>query len=167
MDSAVIARGTPGFTGADLANLVNIAATKASLRGFKSVTMKLLEEAKDDIIMGVERKSSAAVMTERDKRMTAAHEAGHALVAYYTPGADPIHKATITPRGNFRVVFFVLCLHCFAMLHCLFPHLSASAVQACLLVRHINSRSVTSLAFRERSCALALPLQWEAVRQRS
>lgn len=100
VDSAVLARGTPGFTGADLANLVNLAAIKASLLGLKDVPMRILEEAKDDIIMGVTRKSSAAVMTEADKALTAAHEAGHALVAYYTKGSDPLHKATITPRGQ-------------------------------------------------------------------
>lgn len=97
VDVSVIARGTPGFSGADLANLVNLAAIQASRENSKKVTSRHLEHSKDKIIMGAERRS--AVITEESKRLTAYHEGGHALVAYYTPGAMPLHKATIMPRG--------------------------------------------------------------------
>lgn len=92
-----IARGTPGFNGADLANLVNIAAIKAAVDGSEKVTAKQLEFAKDRIMMGTERKSM--FLSEESKKLTAYHESGHAVVAYNTAGANPIHKATITPRG--------------------------------------------------------------------
>ncbi|CAI2175492.1 9031_t:CDS:10 [Funneliformis geosporum] len=95
---SVIARGTPGFSGADLANLVNQAAIQASRDGSLEVAMSHMEHAKDKIIMGAERRS--AVITDDSKRLTAYHEGGHALVALYTPGALPLHKATIMPRGN-------------------------------------------------------------------
>jgi ATP-dependent metalloprotease len=98
LDLSVIARGTPHFSGADLQNLVNQAAIQASKEGARAVTLKHLEFAKDKIIMGAERRS--AFVTEESKRITAYHEAGHALVAYYTPGAMPLHKATIMPRGQ-------------------------------------------------------------------
>ncbi|SAM02454.1 hypothetical protein [Absidia glauca] len=98
VDISVAARGTPGFSGADLANLVNQAAIQASREGSHQVTAKHLEYAKDKIIMGTERKS--AVITEENKRITAYHEGGHTLVAYFTPGAMPLHKATIIPRGS-------------------------------------------------------------------
>ncbi|KAI9017948.1 peptidase family M41-domain-containing protein [Phycomyces nitens] len=98
VDLAVIARGTPGFSGADLANLVNQAAIQASREGCNKVTLKHMEFSKDKIIMGAERRS--AVSTDESKRLTAYHEGGHALVAYYTPGAMPLHKATIMPRGS-------------------------------------------------------------------
>ncbi len=93
-----IARGTPGFSGADLANLVNEAALLAARKGKRVVSMEDFEEAKDKVMMGAERRSM--VMTEEEKRMTAFHEAGHALVAVKCPASDPIHKATIIPRGR-------------------------------------------------------------------
>jgi len=93
-----VARGTPGFSGADLANLVNEAALLAARRGKRLVTMIDFEDAKDKVMMGAERRSM--VMTEEEKRNTAYHEAGHALVAVKIEGALPIHKATIIPRGR-------------------------------------------------------------------
>ncbi|KAI8087535.1 peptidase family M41-domain-containing protein [Thamnidium elegans] len=98
VDVSVVARGTPGFSGADLANLVNQAAIQASRENCKQVNLRHLEYSKDKIIMGAERKS--AISTDESKRLTAYHEGGHALVAYYTPGAMPLHKATIMPRGS-------------------------------------------------------------------
>jgi cell division protease FtsH len=94
----VIARGTPGFSGADLANLANEAALLAARKGKRLVAMKEFEEAKDKVMMGAERKSM--VMTEDEKRSTAYHEAGHALVSLHVPGCDPLHKVTIIPRGR-------------------------------------------------------------------
>jgi cell division protease FtsH len=93
-----IARGTPGFSGADLANLVNEAALLAARNGRRVVGQAEFEAAKDKVLMGVERKS--LVMSEEEKRMTAYHEAGHALVALTMPECDPVHKATIIPRGR-------------------------------------------------------------------
>lgn len=98
VDVKTIARGTPGFSGADLANLVNEAALLAARRGKLAVSMFEFEQAKDKVMMGAERRSM--VMTEEEKRLTAYHEGGHAIVAYYTPESDPIHKATIIPRGR-------------------------------------------------------------------
>ena len=92
-----IARGTPGFVGADLQNLVNESALLAARRDAEVVCMVDFEEAKDKVIMGAARKS--LIMSDEDKRLTAYHEAGHALVAMLTPGADPVHKVTIIPRG--------------------------------------------------------------------
>ncbi|KAG7352760.1 ATP-dependent metalloprotease FtsH [Nitzschia inconspicua] len=97
VDLNVLARGTTGFSGADLYNLMNQAALKASVDGLSSITMSVLEYAKDKILMGAERKT--AVITKETARCTAYHEAGHALVAVLTDGAMPIHKATIMPRG--------------------------------------------------------------------
>jgi len=94
----VIARGTPGFSGADLANLVNEAALLAARMDKKVVEMSDFEAAKDKVLMGVERKSM--VLSEEEKRTTAYHEAGHALVARMIPGTDPVHKVTIIPRGR-------------------------------------------------------------------
>jgi cell division protease FtsH len=97
VDLSVIARGTPGFSGADLANLVNEAALWAARQGRKLVFMADFEMSKDKVLMGVERKSM--ILSEEEKRNTAYHEAGHALVAAITPGTDPLHKVTIIPRG--------------------------------------------------------------------
>jgi len=94
----VIARGTPGFSGADLANLVNEAALLAARRNKRMVTQREFEEAKDKVMMGAERRSM--VIDDEEKRKTAYHEAGHALVALHCPASDPIHKATIIPRGR-------------------------------------------------------------------
>ncbi|MCI5212419.1 MAG: ATP-dependent zinc metalloprotease FtsH, partial [Candidatus Electrothrix sp. ATG2] len=98
VDMAVIARGTPGFSGADLENLVNEAALVAARQGAKEITLEFLEIAKDKIIMGAERKSM--IIPEKEKKITAYHEAGHAIVARLLPGTDPIHKVTIIPRGR-------------------------------------------------------------------
>ena len=98
VETKVIARGTPGFSGADLANLVNEAALLAARKNRRMVTMLDFEDAKDKVMMGAERKSM--VMTEEEKRMTAYHEGGHALVALTVPNTDPVHKATIIPRGR-------------------------------------------------------------------
>jgi cell division protease FtsH len=98
VDARTIARGTPGFSGADLANLVNEAALMAARRGKRLVAMSEFEAAKDKVMMGAERRSM--VMTEDEKKMTAYHEAGHAIVAMHEPASDPIHKATIIPRGR-------------------------------------------------------------------
>ncbi|SFP90887.1 ATP-dependent zinc metalloprotease FtsH [Sphingomonas rubra] len=98
VDARTIARGTPGFSGADLANLVNEAALMAARKSKRLVAMAEFEEAKDKVMMGAERRSM--VMTEDEKRMTAYHEAGHAIVSIHEPASDPIHKATIIPRGR-------------------------------------------------------------------
>src|SRR3954467_9402330 len=98
VDARVIARGTPGFSGPDLATLVNEAALLAARRAKRLVAMQAFEDAKDKVLMGTERKSM--VMTEDEKRMTAYHEAGHAIVALNVEGCDPLHKVTIIPRGQ-------------------------------------------------------------------
>ncbi len=98
VDAHVIARGTPGFSGADLANLVNEAALLAARKSKRVVTMEDFEEAKDKVMMGAERRSM--VMTEDEKKLTAYHEAGHALVSIFMPKTDPLHKVTIIPRGR-------------------------------------------------------------------
>ena len=97
VDLQVVARGTPGFSGADLANLVNEAALYAAGQGKKFVGMSDLEYAKDKVMMGKERRSM--VISEEEKRVTAVHEAGHALVSKQIAGSDPVHKVTIIPRG--------------------------------------------------------------------
>ena len=98
VNAKTIARGTPGFSGADLANLVNEAALLAARRSRRLVTQTDFEDAKDKVMMGAERRSMA--MNEEEKRLTAYHEGGHAIVAMNVPAADPVHKATIIPRGR-------------------------------------------------------------------
>ena len=98
VDATVLARGTPGFSGADLANLVNEAALFAARRAGRMVDMSDFEKAKDKIIMGAERRSM--VMPEEERRNTAYHESGHAIVAKMLPKTDPVHKVTIIPRGR-------------------------------------------------------------------
>ena len=94
----VIAKGTPGFSGAQLASLVNEAALLMTRKNSRTITMEILEAAKDKVLMGAERRS--LIITDREKRITACHEAGHALVAWMLPGTDPVHKVTIIPRGR-------------------------------------------------------------------
>ncbi|OCF45519.1 ATP-dependent metalloprotease [Kwoniella heveanensis CBS 569] len=106
VDPSIIARGCPGMSGADLQNLVNQAAVKASREGSKHVGLKHFEWAKDRILMGAERRSH--FVTEESKRATAYHEGGHALVALHTPGAMPLHKVTIMPRGQALGITFQL-----------------------------------------------------------
>jgi cell division protease FtsH len=106
VDLRAIARGTPGFSGADLANLVNEAALLAARRSKRIVTQADFEDAKDKVMMGAERRSMA--MTEEEKKLTAYHEAGHALVGMFVPGNDPLHKVTIIPRGQALGVTFNL-----------------------------------------------------------
>ena len=98
VDARIIARGTPGFSGADLANLVNEGALMAARRGKRVVGMSEFEAAKDKVMMGAERRSM--IMTDEEKKLTAYHEGGHAIVALHCPESDPIHKATIIPRGR-------------------------------------------------------------------
>jgi cell division protease FtsH len=98
VDVKTLARGTPGFSGADLANLVNEAALMAARKNRRMVTMQDFEQAKDKVMMGAERRSMA--MNEEEKKLTAYHEGGHAIVAMNVPMADPVHKATIVPRGR-------------------------------------------------------------------
>jgi len=98
VDLDTVAKRTPGFTGADLANVINEAALLAARRGKQSVTDSEFEEAIDRVMAGPERKTR--VMTERERRMIAYHEGGHALVAYVLPNADPVHKITVIPRGR-------------------------------------------------------------------
>jgi cell division protease FtsH len=98
VETKTVARGTPGFSGADLANLVNEAALMAARKNRRMVTMRDFEDAKDKVMMGAERKSM--VMTEEEKKMTAYHEGGHAIIALNVPNTDPVHKATIIPRGR-------------------------------------------------------------------
>ena len=98
VEPRTIARGTPGFSGADLANLVNEAALLSARKGKSEVSMEEFEQSKDKVMMGSERRSM--VMTEDERKLTAYHEAGHAVVAINSPASDPIHKATIIPRGR-------------------------------------------------------------------
>ena len=98
VDISVLAKGTPGFSGADLENLVNEAALLAARANKTKVDMSDFEKAKDKVLMGVERKS--AIMSDKEKKITAYHEAGHCLAAKLLPGADPVHKVTIIPRGR-------------------------------------------------------------------
>jgi cell division protease FtsH len=98
VDLKVISRGTPGFSGADLANLVNESALLAARKGKEKVSMDDFEAAKDKVMMGKERRSM--IISDEEKKITAYHESGHALVAMMLPGTDPIHKVTIIPRGR-------------------------------------------------------------------
>jgi len=98
LDMTVLARGTPGFTGADIENMVNEAALMAARRGKDKVDMADFEDAKDKVLMGTERKSM--IISDAEKKITAFHESGHTLVAKLLPDADPIHKVTIIPRGR-------------------------------------------------------------------
>ncbi|HQO10091.1 MAG TPA: ATP-dependent zinc metalloprotease FtsH [Clostridiales bacterium] len=98
IDLSIIAKGTPGMSGADLASIINESALFAARRGRKEIILDDVEEAKDKVMMGVERKS--AVINENEKRITAYHEAGHVLIAKMTEGSDPVHKVTIIPRGR-------------------------------------------------------------------
>jgi len=98
VDLAVVARGTPGFSGADLENLVNEAAILAARQRMKEITPAHFEEARDKVLMGLQRKSM--VLDETERKLIAVHEAGHAVVACLTPGSDPVHQATIIPRGR-------------------------------------------------------------------
>lgn len=98
VEMEVVAKGTPGFSGADLENLINEAALLAARADKDSVDMVDVEAAKDKVMMGAERRSM--VITEEEKKVTAYHEAGHALVALFIPGADPVHKISIIPRGR-------------------------------------------------------------------
>jgi ATP-dependent metalloprotease FtsH len=97
VDLDVLARRTSGMSGADLANIINIAAVKASMEGLSSIPMSALEESFDRVVVGLERRNP---MSEQERVMTAYHEGGHALVSMFVKGADPVHKATIMPRGN-------------------------------------------------------------------
>ena len=98
VDLKTLARGTPGFTGADLENMVNEAALMGARRGKDKVEMVDFEDAKDKVMMGTERRSM--IISDEEKRTTAYHESGHTLVARLLPGTDPIHKVTIIPRGR-------------------------------------------------------------------
>jgi len=98
VDLSILAKGTPGFSGADLANMVNEAALLAARKNKNQVDGRDLEEAKDKVLMGTERKS--LILSDEEKRITAYHEAGHVLVSKFTPGSDPVHKVTIIPRGR-------------------------------------------------------------------
>jgi len=98
IDWQTVARGTPGFSGAQLANMINEAALLMARQQGDAITMEILEAAKDKVLMGAERRSM--IITEKEKKVTAYHEAGHALVAWMLPGADPVHKVTIIPRGR-------------------------------------------------------------------
>ena len=106
VDLTQIAKGTPGFSGADLANLINEAALLAARRNKDTVGLLEFEEAKDRVMMGPERRSM--VITEKEKLITAYHEMGHALVAHFTPGSDPVHKVTIVPRGRALGLTYIL-----------------------------------------------------------
>ena len=98
VDLKVVAKGTPGLVGADLANLVNEASLLAARNGKSKVSMEDFEEAKDKVMMGVERKSM--ILSDEEKELTSYHESGHALMAKLLPDADPVHKVTIIPRGR-------------------------------------------------------------------
>jgi len=98
IDSEVLARSTPGFSGADISQLINSSAIKSVVKGKGAITMDLIDEARDDLLMGRERRN--VLIDDTTRKMTAYHEGGHALVAFLTKGADPVHKATIIHRGS-------------------------------------------------------------------
>jgi len=98
IDSEVLARSTPGFSGADISQLINASAIKSVVKNRSNITMDLIDEARDDILMGRERRN--VLIDDKTRQMTAYHEGGHALVAHLTQGADPVHKATIIQRGS-------------------------------------------------------------------
>jgi ATP-dependent metalloprotease len=98
VDVPSLARSTTGYSGADLFNMVNTAAIEATKRNLKKITMRIIESAKESVVMGPERKS--LIMTAETKKLTAYHEAGHALVSLHTKGTNPIVKATLMPRGD-------------------------------------------------------------------
>ncbi|MDZ7315112.1 MAG: ATP-dependent zinc metalloprotease FtsH [candidate division KSB1 bacterium] len=120
VDLSILAKGTPGFSGADLANMVNEAALLAARKNKQRVDMEDFEEAKDKVIMGTERKS--LLISEKEKQSTAYHEAGHVLVARLTPGSDPVHKVTIIPRGRALGVTWTMPIdekHSYSRTYCL------------------------------------------------
>lgn len=119
VEIVILAKGTPGFSGADLANMVNEAALLAARKNKKKVDMQDLEEAKDKVLMGTERKS--LLISDEEKKSTAYHEAGHALVSILTPGSDPVHKVTIIPRGRALGVTTILPIdekHSYSKVYC-------------------------------------------------
>lgn len=134
VDLTDLARGTPGMSGAELENLINSAAIKASVDGLDSVPVSAFEWAKDKILMGAERKS--AVITPESKLMTAYHEAGHALAAYYNEDSDPVHKVTVLPRGHALGITFRCVVHWTAPLtHTGYRRLTATRCPSCNIAR--------------------------------
>jgi cell division protease FtsH len=135
----VLAKGTPGFSGADIASMVNEGALLAARNNKDRVSMRDLEEAKDKVLMGTERRSM--LISENEKKITAYHEAGHALVAKFTPGSDPVHKVTIIPRGRALGLTTTLPIdekHNYSRNHC-----------ECLLAHLMGGREAEKLVFKE------------------
>jgi cell division protease FtsH len=139
VDIIILAKGTPGFSGADLANMVNEAALLAARKNKKRVEMDDFEEAKDKVVMGTERKS--LLINDKEKETTAYHEAGHVLIARMTPGSDPVHKVTIIPRGRALGVTMMLPIdekHNYSKTYCL-----------AILRRMLGGRAAEKLIFNE------------------
>jgi cell division protease FtsH len=139
VDIVILAKGTPGFSGADLANMVNEAALLAARKNKKRVEMDDFEEAKDKVVMGTERKS--LLINDKEKETTAYHEAGHVLIAQLTPGSDPVHKVTIIPRGRALGVTMMLPIdekHNYSKTYCL-----------AMLRRMLGGRAAEKLIFNE------------------